>query len=315
MSPRRSQSQQRALRQGGATPRVRPPSGGGGRRPPRTWAESSGPYRQRRPWWAGPLPIVGVLVLIAVVVVVFVLVARHQANQSTPAPAPTNAAAVVQQATHVPAGVYDSVGTGSVSQVVITATKSSVPLTGPDGKPELLYIGAVWCPYCAAERWVMVTALSRFGTFSNVGVTSSTSSDVDPNTPTFSFANAKFTSPYLDFVPVETQDRNHNQLATPTSEQSSLMTKYDSGQSIPFLMIGGAYTQNGASYDPGLLSGKSASTVAHDLQTTDLASTQAIIGNANLLTAAICQETHGQPASVCRSAGVVAAAKKLPATS
>jgi hypothetical protein len=32
----------------------------------------------------------------------------------------------------------------------------------------MLYIGAEYCPYCAAERWPLVMALSKFGTFSNL---------------------------------------------------------------------------------------------------------------------------------------------------
>ena len=35
-----------------------------------------------------------------------------------------------------------------------------------NGKPEILYIGAEFCPYCAAERWAIAVALSRFGTLS-----------------------------------------------------------------------------------------------------------------------------------------------------
>lgn len=245
-------------------------------------------------------------------VVVFVLVARNQSGQPTP---PSNQGATVQQATHVPAGVYNTVGVGSIQQSALKATKSSTPLTGAGGKPEFLYMGTEWCPYCAAERWVMITSLSRFGTLTNVGLTSSSSTDTDPNTPTFSFAKTTFTSQYLDFVPVETQDRNGNQLATPTSAEQALQTKWDSGGSIPFLMIGGTYTQSGSAYDPGLLKGMSAQTVADNLQNSSAASTQAIIGASNVMTAAICKETNGQPGSVCQSPGVQAASAQLPATS
>ena len=37
-----------------------------------------------------------------------------------------------------------------------------------DGKPGIFYYGAEYCPYCAAERWPVVVALSRFGTWSNL---------------------------------------------------------------------------------------------------------------------------------------------------
>ena len=29
-------------------------------------------------------------------------------------------------------------------------------------------MGAEYCPYCAAQRWAMIVALSRFGTFSGL---------------------------------------------------------------------------------------------------------------------------------------------------
>ncbi len=35
-----------------------------------------------------------------------------------------------------------------------------------DGKPEMLFIGAEYCPHSAAERWPLYIALSKFGTFS-----------------------------------------------------------------------------------------------------------------------------------------------------
>ena len=64
----------------------------------------------------------------------------------------------------VPASVLAQVGIGASSPQALK------PVTGPaltsGGKPEMLYIGAEWCPYCAAERWAMAVALRRFGTFS-----------------------------------------------------------------------------------------------------------------------------------------------------
>ena len=33
------------------------------------------------------------------------------------------------------------------------------------GKPEVLFVGAEYCPFCAAERWPLIVALSRFGHF------------------------------------------------------------------------------------------------------------------------------------------------------
>ena len=69
--------------------------------------------------------------------------------------------------TGVPASALATVGKGSVLQF---NPAPIIKVTGPaltsNGKPEMLYIGAEYCPYCAAMRWSMAVALSRFGTLS-----------------------------------------------------------------------------------------------------------------------------------------------------
>ena len=73
-----------------------------------------------------------------------------------------------------------------------------------DGKtPAMLYYGAEYCPYCAAERWAITAALSRFGTWSDLKITASSHTDVDAGTHTFSYHGATLSSPYLAFKAVE----------------------------------------------------------------------------------------------------------------
>ena len=67
----------------------------------------------------------------------------------------------------------------------------------------MLYEGAEYCPFCAAERWAMVMALSKFGTFWGLKLTNSSVSDFAPDTATFSFYGSTYTSKYLAFKPVE----------------------------------------------------------------------------------------------------------------
>ena len=55
-------------------------------------------------------------------------------------------------------------------------------------------MGAEYCPYCAAERWAMAVALSRFGTFSDLRLIHSSSADIYPNTPTLSFYRSSYAS-------------------------------------------------------------------------------------------------------------------------
>jgi thiol-disulfide isomerase/thioredoxin len=228
-----------------------------------------------------------------------------------------NVSQAVKDVTSVPESVFNQVGTGSLnsSQLPIAAVKNPTTLTGSGGKPEVLYMGGEYCPYCAADRWVMLSALSRFGTFSGVKYMFSSSTDVYPNTPTFTFANASFSSPYVDFVMVEmysrTQPTNGQpNLQQPTAEQQQLMSTYDSGGGIPFLLIGGKFVGS-TPYSPQDLAGKTQQQIASNLTDTSQTTTQDIIGNANLLTATICSITHGSPSTVCQSPGVQKAGQLL----
>jgi hypothetical protein len=188
---------------------------------------------------------------------------------------------------------------------------SGTSLTGPKALPEVFYLGAEYCPYCAAERWPMIIALSRFGTFSGLKTTTSSSSDVYPNTPTFTFHGATYTSQYIDFVSVETTDRDRNPLESPTAAQQALVNQYDTSGSIPFVDFGNRYAFSGAMYLPDILSGMSWQAVADTLQQPTSNQARAILGSANLITAAVCRLTSDEPASVCSSATIQSLEKSL----
>ena len=260
----------------------------------------------------------GVLVLVAVIVVAFIVIS-HQSSGTASAPTPASAA-VLKAVTQVDPSVSNTVGTGSVKNPLQTIKNPPPPLTGPTGKPEVLYMGAEYCPYCAAERWALIAALSRFGTFSHLNQTTSSSTDVFPSTPTFTFYHSTFTSPYIDFVPVEMQGNvadssgNYPTLQTPTSDQQNLLNKYDappyidasSAGSIPFIDIANKYVQIGLAqgYSAQDLSGLQWQDIANDLSQPSSPVAQHIIGSANYLTAAICIATNQQPGSVCNSSAI-----------
>ena len=196
-----------------------------------------------------------------------------------------------------------------------TKITGGAPLTS-GGKPEVLYMGAEYCPFCAAERWAMVVALSRFGTFSGLSTVHSSSTDEFANTPTWTFANAHYTSKYLTFSTVEMQTNvpngsgSYTTLQTPTSAQQALLSKYDAppyvssanAGAIPFIDFGNKYMLSGASYSPQVLQGKSWATIAAALKDPNSQIAKAVDGTANYLTATICKLTGNQPASACTPA-------------
>ena len=127
-------------------------------------------------------------------------------------------ASVASQVTGVPAATLDKVGKGAVpaftqGQPPFTAGSGAALTSG--GKPQMLYIGAEFCPYCAAMRWSMAVALSRFGTLTPLHGIHSSSTDTDPNTATLTFYKTGYTSKYLDFTPVEVQDGQPGRAAEP----------------------------------------------------------------------------------------------------
>jgi thiol-disulfide isomerase/thioredoxin len=277
-------------------------------------AQQQAQVRKRRLWLAG-----GSIVAVIAVVVAFVLASSNGSSSgsssgNTAAP-PTGSAltSVLGQLTSVPAGTLDQVGAGTTSSNPTTITG---PALTSAGKPEMLYIGAEYCPYCAAERWAMIVALSRFGTFSGLAPIRSAAKDGGGNaepfplTPTWTFAKATYTSPYLTFTPVEgytnipdTATGFYTVLQPPTAAQQALLDKYDAANqgAIPFIDYGNRFMSVGASYNPAILSGLTWAQIADDLHDPSSAVGKSVLGTANFATAAICSLTDNKPASACTS--------------
>ncbi len=265
----------------------------------------------------------GSVVVVLAIVVAFIGIKLNSSPATDNSPnGPTGAAlaSVVTNVTSVPASALDSVGDGGGAVTAKPLTINGPALTA-NGKPEVLYIGAEYCPYCAAERWAMIVALSRFGTFSGLATIHSAAADGAgnaepyPNTPTWTFANAKYTSPYLTFSTVEqytnvpdSSNGFYTTLQTMTKAQQALITKYDAppyvstAGSIPFVDFGNKYLVAGASYSPQVLAGLSWATIGADLSNPNTAVAKAVDGTANYITAAICKLTGNQPASACTAA-------------
>jgi Domain of unknown function (DUF929) len=264
------------------------------------------------------LMVSGITVVIIAVVLAFVVVklnSKSAVTASGVSNGPTGAAlsSVVTDTTSVPASTLDKVGAGSGVSALPVILKGGSPLTS-GGKPEVLYMGAEYCPYCAAERWAMVVALSRFGTFSGLSTVHSgnNSGEVYPNTPTWTFLHTTYSSKYLVFSPVELETnipsgQGYTALQTATSAQQALLAKYDAppyvpsadNGAIPFIDFGNKYMLSGASYSPQVLQGKSWSQIASALKDPASPIAQAVDGAANYLTATICTLTGNQPATAC----------------
>lgn len=293
---------------------------------------SSTRYAARRPARRGnPWTLPAVAAAVAVIVVVAIIRGLGTGGGAAAANAPVPAD-VLQQLTQIPAATWDAAGTqGAIMPTFVggaAAATGSASATAAAGKPTVLYIGAEYCPFCAAERWSMVTALARFGTFQGLEYSHSASNDNYPNTPTFTFYGSTYASPYIDFQPVETLTNvpggpnGYTNLQTPTAAQQALLQKYNAAPyfstqqagHIPFLLVGEKYAWVGSAFSPQTLDGSTQAKIAAGLAAGTSPVAQAILANANMIAASICAVDGAQPASVCGSGAVAPVIKALPTT-
>ena len=283
------------------------------RRVPRVIEEPS-LIERYRVWIISGVAAAVILVVIAIVALKATGGGSKSSTSAENPPATQGAGdTIASQIAALPVTTFDAAGTGtyqSGQSGFKAAPGQSQPLTA-NGKPDIFYYGAEWCPYCAAERWALVAALSRFGTFSNLGLVRSAANDSFPNTATFSFNGSTYTSQYIAFSPVEVQNANRQQLQSPSTQQQQILSAYNPHLSFPFIDIGNKYIANGASYDPGTLKGMTQQQIADMLKDPSSDQAKGILGSANVISAAICQLTNNQPANVCSSPGVQAGAAKL----
>ena len=241
-----------------------------------------------------------VVVIIAAVVVLALIINSTTDPNAKYIGLPVDAS-VLQQITGVSDGTLNTVNvpSGVIPPNPITGTA----LTS-GGKPEVLYIGGDYCPYCAVERWSLIMALSRFGNFTGLQYMESSSTDINPNTPTFTFSSASYSSPYIAFVGIEEYNRAGTPVITLTTAENDLVSSYDvcpSGGSggIPFVDIANQYAVNCGAQSTLDISGQNWTQVAPLLNTASNPTAQLIDGATNTLVTAICKVDGGLPATVC----------------
>jgi hypothetical protein len=185
-------------------------------------------------------------------------------------------------------------------------------------KTGVLYIGADFCPNCASFRWPLILALLRFGQFSGLQYMRSSSTDVFPNTATFSFENATYHSRYLAFQAVDIADRSGQPLQRPDKHQLAIFRQFDAAPytqvagAVPFFYVGGRYLEIGTPLSPKLLKDKSWEEVVSRLKNRQSSLRKQVLKLSNLYTAAFCKITKRRPQNVCSSPAVVAARAALP---
>jgi hypothetical protein len=180
------------------------------------------------------------------------------------------------------------------------------------------YVGAEYCPYCAIQRWALLVALSKFGTFTRLdrGVLSS-SSDVYPHLASWSFVGAKYQGRYFSFDPTEVSSSTPNghdgykKLETMSSSQRIAFNRYNPQGVLPFVDVGNHFDTIGASASPKVLEGRSLDSIGRDLNNPTSPVAQAIDGTANYLIAALCSLEPNATPPICSTFTTRAAERAL----
>lgn len=239
---------------------------------------------------------------------------------------PPTAPEVVSALGQVPGSVFDAVGVAApATRLTVPTVLSGQPPLLAHGKPEVVYIGAEFCPFCAAERWPLIVALSRFGHFSRLSNMVSAQYSVFPSVQTFSFVGSSYSSRYLTFTGVELYSGAVNaqgayaRITDLSPQQSQLVARYDTDPagpragtgSFPFVDVGNVLATSTSGFSPGLLVGQSQGSIVDALGQPSSAVGQSAVASANYLTAGMCAATGGRPTSTCDGRGVRAAAAAL----
>ena len=220
--------------------------------------------------------------------------ARLTASESQASPV------IVRQVTTVPAATLTGVSPGQQITPLQKVKTSGPPLT-MGGKPAIVFVSEESCPFCAAERWSLAVALSHFGTWSHLGTTTSSGTDVYPDTATLSFRTAQYQSTELTLRTTELADNAGRPLQAQTQLDTGLIDTFDvppyvnsadQSGAVPFLDIANKYILAGAQYDPQVLADLSAAQIAGQLSRPDSPVAQAIDGSAQVIIAAIDQVLH-----------------------
>jgi len=278
------------------------------------------PGRLRRlPRWRTLL-----VLIVAALVVIGVLAGLRRGPAAPPATQQHSTTAAQDNRTllgvleHVDPQVVAAVGAGGLENTLVQV-KDAPALLGASHHPQVVFLATEGCGLCAAQRWSMVIALSRFGTIKDVLLAISSVKEATGPLATFSFRHLQYTSRYVDLIAVETTDPNGHTLATLSPGDQRVVDRYDappyvaesSRGAVPWLDVANRYVMSGSGYAAQVLQNLNWTQIAGRLGNAQDPVTRAVVGNANWITAAICRVTGMSPAAACNPPAIQQLAQRL----
>ena len=286
-----------------------PPRGGKGKgRPARPAPPAKGRQARQAAQRRSRMFIIGGIVAAVAVIVVLIIVV---AGGSKGLPRKAAPLAAVNQMNGVPTSVMVDGATKVGAQGLQYAVKAAGGTLTKNGKPEVLFIGAEFCPICAAERWPMTMALMKFGTFTNLQQTHSAIRD--GNVGTWSYYGATYTSQYLTFQPYEIYTNQpsggyYKALEKlPADAQANWTANLGSNLTFPFVNFAGKEALETAQFNPSTIYNHSFDTILGAVGSNDQTTGANIDAAAAVFTKYLCGITNDQPSDVCSAVQSVTA--------
>jgi hypothetical protein len=196
--------------------------------------------------------------------------------------------------------------------------RSAAPtfITDAHRRPVVVYWWSGDCSPCAPENLVVASALEALG-----GTFRGLAPGTEPGpSPTLDLRHARYHGPVvLDAAEVTGPTGRPDQATGAQAAQQ--FHAFDARPytpfpgAFPFLDVGGRYVMVGPDFSSALLAGSSFQGIAGRLGTPDDVVTRAVVGSANLLTAAVCVTLSelSQPLPiVCANPAIVALESQLP---
>jgi Domain of unknown function (DUF929) len=216
----------------------------------------------------------------------------------------------------LPSSVYDTVGVTSPANPVTPPQSTGAGQLWQDSVngrplPVVYFYGAEFAPYAAAQRWPLILALSRFGTFDQLGLMQSSATTAFPDLSTFTFWDVGYTSKWVRLQSVERYSSlnptgaRYLPLEVPDARQASAVSDYaPNSDTFALTDVANKFVLSGSAMSPAVLDGLTQDQIAGDLATPAAPLTQAVVTAANEITATICAVDGQKPGSVCQSRGV-----------
>ena len=281
----------------------------------------------RRPWPTLLSWVVIVVVSALILVLIGVKIVRSETEPGID-PVALASPAVVSALADVPASAYKAALADPSPLIAHLHHRGGSLMTGTTVSgmtlPLLVFVGTESCMACAAERWPLIVALSRFGTFSNLGAVTSSDLLASPSLQSFTFRGSKYRSNYFIFHAFELTGEQPDELgnypvtATLDAQAAAAIHAEDvvaasglvaqpggfkSAPMYPFLDLAHKAVLVGTQLQPSVLIGKARADVADAIADPTTQTSGSILTAANALTVELCAITHGLPARVCKGFG------------